>query len=155
MPEEVWKELKRISESSHPLDNLISYLKDNKPDTTRTEQQHKALFKWFSMIEKEAENAGVTWNMVVEHTHQLRITKEGLHGMFKTLQKALFNKKSTKELKKTGQLDIMIDHFVDLFSKVGLELPPFPVDEKKQREKIAPMQPLQVEYPESTGVPNI
>ena len=93
---------------------------------TRRDNLLPALFLWFSMIEKEAENAGITWNELVGHTHQLRIPKENLHIMCKQLMKALWGTSSTKELKKTGQIEILEQHFVDLFSKVGLELPPFP-----------------------------
>lgn len=107
---------------------------------TRTPSQHSALFLWYAMIEKEAENAGITWNQLVGKTHQLRITKEGLHAMGKQLQKALWGTTSTKELKKTGQIDILQEHFVDLFSKVGLELPPFPVDEDKQNQLIKALE---------------
>jgi len=105
----------------------------NSIDTTptRTPSQHSAWFLWLSMIEKEAENAGITWNQLVGKTHQLRITKEGLHEMGKQLQKALWGTTSTKELKKIGQIEILQEHFVDLFSKVGLELPPFPFDPEK------------------------
>jgi hypothetical protein len=110
----------------------------NSIDTTptRTDNQHAALFLWFSMIEHEAENAGITWNEIAGHTYQLRITKEGLHVMAKQLQKALWGTTSTKELKKVGQIEILIEHFVDLFSKVGLELPPFPSNTAKQLENL-------------------
>jgi len=101
----------------------------------RTESQHNSLFLWFSLIEKEAENAGLTWDMIIRHTHQLRVTKENLHGMCKQLMEALWKTTSTKEIKKTGNIDIIIDHFTDLFSKEGLELPPFPHDKTKLKEK--------------------
>jgi len=104
--------------------------KSEKIEPTRTDSQHGALFLWFSQIEREAENAGITWDMIIRHTHQLRITKEGLHGMCKTLQKSLWNTASTKDLKRDEQIDIIIDHFVDLFSKEGLELPRFPSKSK-------------------------
>lgn len=102
---------------------------DTRPE--RTPSQHAALFLWYSMIEREAENAGITWNQLVGKTHQLRITKEGLHEMGKQLQKALWGTTSTKELKKTGQIEILQEHFIDLFSKVGLTLPEFPHDPEK------------------------
>jgi hypothetical protein len=70
------------------------------------------------MIEKECENAGITWNQLVGKTHQLRITKEGLHMMGKELQRALWGTTSTKELKKVGQIEILQEHFVDLFSLI-------------------------------------
>lgn len=102
----------------------------------RTESQHRSLFLWYGMIEKEAENAGVTFDMIIRHTHQLRVTKEGLHVLGKQLQKALWRTDSTKKLKKHEQIDILVDHFVDLFAKEGLELPPFPHDPKKQKEDL-------------------
>jgi len=124
--------------------------------TERTQQQHNALFLWFTMIEKEAENSGVTWNQLVGHTHQLRITSEGLHTMCKQLQKALWGQTSTKQLKKTGQIDILVEHFVDLFSKVGMTLPPFPSDEEKQNQKMKAVELANnMDYPEYTGKPTI
>lgn len=105
------------------------------PDKERTQNQHNALFLWFGLIEKEAENRGITWNMIIRHIHQLRITKEGLHLLCKELQKALWGTKSTKELKKIGQIDIIQEHFIDLFSKEGMELPPFPSYEDGQITK--------------------
>lgn len=104
---------------------------------TRTDSQHRALFLWYSMIEKEAENAGITFDNVIKHTHQLRVTRENLHELGKQLQKALWGTTSTKELEKVGQIDILVDHFVDLFSKVGLVLPPFPAEENKGNDMLA------------------
>ena len=101
----------------------------------RTENQHGALFRWFTLIEKEAENEGITWDMIIRHTHQLKITKEALHGMCKTLQRFLWNTTSTKQLKKQGNIDIIIDHFTALFAKEGLELPPFPHIESGEKDK--------------------
>jgi hypothetical protein len=129
------RQLKEYIINSDP-DRAVALLNSIDTTPTRTDSQHSAWFLWLSMIEHEAENAGVTWNHVVQHTHQLRITKEGLHEMGKQLQKALWGTTSTKELKKVGQIEILIEHFVDLFSKVGLELPPFPSDETKQLENL-------------------
>jgi len=105
--------------------------------STVTTTQRKALFLWFTMIECEAENHGITWNAIIQHTHQLKITKEGLHGMCKTLQEALWGTNSTTQLKKNGNIEIIIDHFTDLFAKEGLELPTFPSEENKGMELLA------------------
>lgn len=131
MTGEIKKKLKYFLENGQIKEALtfIDLVEITSP--ARTQKQHNALFLWFSMIEKEAENQGITWNRLVSHTHQLRVTKENLHVMCKQLQKALWGTSSTKELKKIGQIDIIIDHFTDLFSKVGLELPPFPEDKDK------------------------
>lgn len=113
-------------------EQALSFVKLLKPTgTKRTDQQHKALFLWYSMIEREAENAGITFDNVIKHTHQLRVTRENLHEIGKQLQKALWGTTSTKELEKVGQIEILEQHFVDLFSKVGLELPPWPSQEKE------------------------
>lgn len=97
----------------------------------RTDQQNKAYWKWLSMIEHEAENQGVTWNMVMKHTNQLRVTKENVHEAVKQLTKALWGITSTTKLEKTGHMDILIDHVTNLFGKVGLEVPPFPNESDK------------------------
>ena len=112
------------------IDLALSFVKSIEvKGKTRTDKQHRALFKWFAMIEHEAENQGVTFDRIIAHTHQLRITKENLHELCKQLQKALWGTTSTKELQKIGQIEIIEQHFVDLFAKVGLELPPFPSEE--------------------------
>ena len=120
--------------------HALSFVKLLKPTgTKRTDQQHKAWFLWLSMIEREAENAGITFDNVIQHTHQLRVTRENLHEIGKQLQKALWGTTSTKELEKVGQIDILVDHFTDLFAKVGLELPPFP-EEKKENDLLASLE---------------
>ena len=115
--------------------NALTWVQSQKPTesvkTPRTDAQSRSLFLWYGMIEKIAENEGITWNEVVGKTHQLKITTEGLHVMGKQLQKALWGTTSTKQIKKTGQIEILVQHFADLFSKVGLELPPFPCDENR------------------------
>ena len=95
-------------------------------DTPRTQSQHNALFLWFSMIEKLCEERGITWDRLIRHTHQIRVTQANLHEACKQLQKALWGTVSTKQLKKQEQIDIIIDHFTDWFAKEELELPSFP-----------------------------
>lgn len=106
---------------------LAEWLETHKPtkeEDTRTDAQHRALFTWFGMIEKAAAEQGVTFDLIIKHTHQLKVTKEGLHALVKTLQKALWDTDSTKKLEKK-QVDVVIDHLTDLLSK-EMEVPPFP-----------------------------
>jgi hypothetical protein len=144
---EIKKKLKYFLENGQIKEALtfIDLVETTSPP--RTQEQHNALFLWFSMIEREAENQGVTWDMVIKYTHQLRITKETLHGMCKSLQQALWKTTSTKELKKIGHIDIIIDHFTDLFSKVGLELPPFPEDKDKPSNFANIEMASRIDYP--------
>jgi len=99
--------------------------KGNSTPNIRTSAQHRALFLWYGQIEHVCEEQGVTWDRIIQHAHQLRVTKENVHEAGKQLQKALWGKSSTKDLEK-NQLNTLIDHFIDLFAKEGVELPPFP-----------------------------
>lgn len=88
-------ELKKYLASVVPEDPATAPTSPVEP--LRTQSQHNSLFLWFQMIEHEAGNAGITWNQLVGKTHQLKITKEGLHVMAKQLSEALWGIKSTKE----------------------------------------------------------
>lgn len=108
----------------------LNFVKLIKPTgVKRTENQNSAYWLWLTMIEHEAENQGVTWDVVLQHTNQLRVTKENVHEAVKQLTKALWGITSTTQLEKQGHLDIVIDHVTDLFGKAGLEVPPFPCEE--------------------------
>ena len=158
IPDDVYKRLKEISNLKfETVPKLKELLKELEPKKLRTQTQSDSMFLWFGQIEKLAENEGMTWNMIIQHTHQLKITKDGLHMMCKQLIEPLFGIKSTKDIEKTGHLDEVIDHFVDLFSKEGLELPPFPSKEKKEVSAIESMieSMRDREYPESHGEPTI
>lgn len=125
--------------------------------STRTSQQNKAIHKWFDDIAKLCQNEGVTMNLLIGHTHDVMVTKDAVKALWKALQEALFATESTTELKKTGQIEIMIDHFVALFAKEEIELPPFPNDADKQMENLSGVKLGQVanlkggDYPEYTG----
>jgi len=106
----------------------------------RTNQQNAAYWVWLSMIEHEAENQGVTWDMVVGEMNQLRVTKENVHEAVKQLTKALWGIESTTQLEKIGHMDIVIDHVTALFGKVGLEVPAFPHEENKGNDRLEAMK---------------
>ncbi len=127
---------------------------------TRTQNQNSAFHLWLNMIEHEAENQGVTWNMLVRHTSQLRVTSEALKSAVKQLIKVLWGYTSTTQLKKTGELDIVIDHVTDWLSK-EMEVPAFPCDEERQKENLAGYKTMAgqgtpgIDYPEDYQEPSI
>lgn len=129
------EKLKLIAKSGTRQD-LEKFIQELDSDKYRTQEQHNALFLWFSMIETVAEEQGVTWSRLIRHTNQLKVTKANLHDAWKQLQKALFGTDSTKKLKKSSQIDTIIDHFTELFAKEGMELPEFPHDPDKNKPKI-------------------
>ena len=92
---------------------------------------------WFQQVSDECNKNGVDAKLVMSKVIRMDMTPEFIKAMWKTLQHALFKKKSTTELKKTGEIDRLYDHFVRFFAEeFQLELPPFPVDEKKHLEGI-------------------
>ena len=121
-------------------DRALAVLDSIDTTPTRTDNQNAAYWVWLTQIEREAENAGITFDQVVGHTHQLRVTKENVHELVKQLMKALWGTTSTRELKKVGQIEIIEQHLADLFSKVGLELPPFPSREQENNELLSAIE---------------
>lgn len=137
------------------VNEALSFLKLIKADSpARTPSQNSALHLWLNMIEHEAENQGVTWDKLIKHTSQLRVTSEALKAAVKQLIKALWGYTSTTQIKKIGQLDVVIDHVTDWLSK-EMEVPAFPCDEEKHRldgQRIGSINNLvKTDYPEYIG----
>lgn len=143
------------------IDQALSFLKLIKTTSSpRTPKQNASLHLWFNMIEHEAENQGVTQDMLIKHTSQLRVTSEWLKSAVKQLIKVLWGYTSTTQLKKTGEIDKVIDHVTDWLSK-EMEVPAFPCDENKQLENLSGVKIAQVNnlknenYPELINEPTI
>ncbi len=116
------------------LDEVKVSESETKPN--RTGSQNAALHLWFSQIAEICQQQGVTWNMLIKHTVDVAVTQEGVKNFWKVLQKALYGTESTTELKKTGQIERMVDHFALFMGKEGVEIPPFPSNEFKAWEEI-------------------
>lgn len=99
-------------------------------EKTRTKKQNDSFHLWLEMIEKSAENQGVTQDMLIKHTTQLRVTSEWLKSAVKQLINVLWGYTSTTQLKKQGDLDIVIDHVTDWLGK-EMEVPSFPSEKDK------------------------
>lgn len=151
---------------------LIQFLENNQVDLAlsflrsievqagnRTDTQNRSLHLWYTQVSDECNKNGVDAKLVMSKVIRMDMTPEFIKAMWKTLQQALFKTKSTTELKKTGQIDRVYDHFVRFFAnEFELELPPFPVDEKKHLAgiKIAQVNNLSNEdYPEYVGPPKL
>ena len=137
-----YKELQDIlaSEPFKVRPRLVEFMKtvnvvEGKP--TRTSSQNNALHLWFSQIADICQNQGVTWNMLIKHTVDVAVTAEGVKNFWKVLQKALYGTESTTELKKTGQIEKMVEHFALFMGKEEVEIPPFPSNEFKALEEMS------------------
>lgn len=105
--------------------------------TNRTDQQNKALHKWYELKADQCRQAGVSPRMAFEKTIELEMTPEIMKEIWRSVQKALYGKKSTTELKKSGEIDELVDHLNRFFAReFFLEETPFPVDEARQLEKL-------------------
>lgn len=125
---------------------------------TRTGQQNRALHLYFTQVAEACQNEGIEASAVFSKTHNIQMTPEAVKAMWKALQFALFGKKSTTELRKTGEIDKLQDHFIRFFAEnFELTLPPFPNDEDRQLEEMAGPKLKQLNnmrdesYPEYTG----
>lgn len=99
-------------------------------DKPRTDQQNKALHKYFELVADELNSAGFTVQLVLKEKMDLdwqpSMVKELL---WRTAQQALLGKSSTTELRKQEDIDRVYDHINrHLSEKFGLHVP-FPSHE--------------------------
>lgn len=120
----------------------------------RTDNQNRAMHLWFRQIAETCQNQGVTMNLIINHTHDVSVTEYGVKALWHVLQKALYGTDSTAQIKKSGQIDKMVEHFVALFAKEEVELPPFPSNDAKVWESISiPKREDSIAYPDDYKAP--
>jgi len=120
----------------------------------RTGKQNNSYWLWLELIAKQAQNLGVTADMLFRHTMHVSVTKNMLHGAISSLIKAKWNLDSTTQLDKTGHLDEIQDHVASWVGKENIEIPPFPHEDKNT--KLNAVENLKSkEYPEYNGAPTI
>src|SRR3990167_11419155 len=96
---------------------------------TRTNTQNNSLHLLFSQISKECMDKGIDMREIVRKEVPIQCTPENIKWLWKLLQEALFGKKSTTELKKSGEIEIVYDNFNAIITertKGEISLPPFP-----------------------------
>lgn len=98
-------------------------------DNKRTLKQNSSLHKLFKDISDEMIAKGIDLRMLVRDEVPIKPTPDNIKWMWKLLQVGLFDKKSTTELKKSGEIEVVWDNF----NKIMIErtdgqicLPPFP-----------------------------
>lgn len=104
----------------------------NKDKPTLTRQQQKALHLLFTQVSKECMDKGIEMRHLVDKEIPIQATPENMKWLWKQLQDGLFKTKSTTELKKTGEIEIVYDEFNKLLierTQGEISLPPFPSSE--------------------------
>lgn len=101
-------------------------------DTTRTEQQSRALHLYFDLLAKEFQKEGITMTTILQKfivdTPATKTTIKEL--MWKPLQMAILEKGSTTQLSKNEEIDLIYDSMNKFTSETfGISVP-FPNEEK-------------------------
>lgn len=106
--------------------------------TQRTNQQSRALYLWLTWVSETLNDAGLDMRKVLKPTYNIPWTKENAHDhLWIPIQEAMYNTNSTVFLHKQEQIDQIVKVITrELGEKHGVEFPPFPVDEKKQLQKL-------------------
>lgn len=100
----------------------------------RTEQQSRALHLFCGQLAEVLNDAGLDMRKVLKPTYNLPWTKESVkEHLWRAVQKAMFNKQSTTQLLKQGEIDAIYEVLVrELGEKHHIEVPPFPNDPTRQ-----------------------
>ena len=100
----------------------------------RTLKQNASLQVLFKQVSDECMAKGIDMREIVKDEVPIQCTPENIKWMWRLLQKALFGEKSTTELKKSGQIEVVYDNFNKILverTQGQVSLPPFPSVEDK------------------------
>jgi len=95
----------------------------------RTSRQNRSLHLLFKQTSDALIEAGIDLREIVREEVPIQPTPENIKWMWKLLQRGLFGNKSTRELKKTGDIEVVYDNFNKILierTKGQISLPPFP-----------------------------
>jgi hypothetical protein len=85
-------------------------------ENKRTSRQNSALHKWFSLVSDEANEKGLTLNMLYNSPQNMRITPELLKNLFREYGRVMYKKDSTTKLTKQE-----INNLIKVFEQVYAE----------------------------------
>lgn len=96
----------------------------------RTDQQRKALEVFFKLLAKSLNAAGLDQRVVLKPSISIPWTQEAVKNqLWRPIQMAMFNKKSTTELDKQMEIDKIHETLMrELGKSFGVEHIPFPLD---------------------------
>lgn len=110
-----------------------------KPQKLLTESQRKSVWLFCTWLAKTLNEAGLDMRKVLKPTYNIPWTKENIHDhVWIPIQEAMYGTDSTKKLLKHEQIDAIVKVINrELGEKHSVEYLPFPVDLRKQHEKVS------------------
>ena len=104
----------------------------------RTDTQNNALHLGLDMVAKTLNDSGLDMKKVLKPSVDIPWTTESCKEfLFKPIMKSMYQKVSTTELEKTGEIDLVWDTMMRfLGEKFQVEFIPFPSNEKPMIETI-------------------
>lgn len=100
-----------------------------KPKDKRTDTQNRSLHLFYKQLSDECLAKGIELRELVRDEVPIPVTPENIKWMWKLLQKGMFGTVSTKELKKSGQIEQVYNVFGSILAertKGEVVLPPWP-----------------------------
>ena len=146
----VYQEIKYWSTLKNPNEKILAYLNTVRPLSKRTSSQNNALHKDCEIIATKLNDAGKDiWTVLKKGMHIPWTTTTVKEFMYHTVIKSMFNKTSTRELEKHGEIEKVHDVIMrELGEKHGIEYHEFPHDPAKKKEFEESLE-VYVEYPEN------
>lgn len=95
----------------------------------RTLKQNSSLHLLYKQVSDICMERGIDMRMIVKEEVPIQCTPENIKWLWKMLQEALFGNKSTTELKKSGEIEVVYDNFNKILierTNGEIVLPPFP-----------------------------
>ena len=102
----------------------------------RSGQQNRALHKYCDLVAGALNDAGLTIEEVLKHfTMEIDWTKDSVKLLlWKTAQKRMFNKESTRDLDKHQEITALWEVMNRFLAKMKVESIPFPSEQELMRE---------------------
>lgn len=94
-----------------PAQSKSVIMTENKQKPKRTNQQNKALHVFFTLLAQELNESGQSVQLVLKEKMELIWTPSMVKELlWRPAQRAILKKKSTKDLKKQEEIDLIYDH---------------------------------------------
>ena len=99
----------------------------------RSNPQNSSIHLWLKQISDECNEQGITMKMLLSRRMEVKPTMILLkESLWKVAQKKMFNKKSTTQLFKSGEINDIVDVitlYITELTKGQVQVPPFPNEE--------------------------